>query len=85
MKLATTAIVTVLAIEKKEATKDFGESYKMAIMQGTEVGSFSCTKEAYETAEKNGLMKVYKVGVQLSEYQGKKTERITGVSEHNGK
>lgn len=80
MKLVTNAKVTVLAVEKKEASGDFGESFKMAIMQGAEVGTFSCTKDVYELALASVLMKEYNLSFQRSDYKDKITERIIGIA-----
>ncbi len=80
MKMTTNANVRVLAVEKKEATKDFGESYKIAIMQGSEVGSLSCTKDVYDSLVNAKMYEVYTVAVAIGDYQGKITLRITSVS-----
>ena len=80
MKLVSNAEVTILVTEKKEATKDFGESFKVAIMQGSEVGTFSCTKDVFVAVPPDHYMKKHVVQVTTSEYQGKITQRITSVS-----
>ena len=80
MKLVSNAEVMILAIEKKEATKDFNESYKMAIMQGSEVGTFPCTKDVYMVVPSENLMRRHVIQITSSEYQGKVTQRITSVS-----
>lgn len=79
MKLTTEANVTILTKEKKEASGEYGESFKMAIMQGSEVGTFPCTKEAFLSVDDGNLMKPHAVQFMSSEYQGKTSVRITGV------
>lgn len=80
MKMTTNAKVRVLAVEKKEATRDYAESYKIAIMQGSEVGTLSCTKDVYEALASAEMYKEYNVAVAIGDYQGKITLRITSVS-----
>ena len=79
MKLTMQTVATVLATEKKEASGDYGESYKMAIMQGSEVGTFPCTKDAFDAVKPEMLMKPNTVHITSNEYNGKTTLRITGV------
>lgn len=80
MRLTTQAEIVILAKEKKEASGNYGESYKLAIMQGSEAGSMSCTKDAFEAIPDDGLMKPYIAHFTTSEYNGNLTQRITGVT-----
>lgn len=80
MKMTTNAKVTVLAVEKKEASGNYVESYKIAVMQGSEVGSFSCTKEVYEAMKDKEMYKPHVVALAIGEYEGRTTLRITGVT-----
>lgn len=80
MRMTTNAKVTVLAVEKKEATANYGESYKIAVMQGSEVGTFSCVKDVYETLKDKEMYKPHMVTLAIGEYNGQTTLRITGVT-----
>lgn len=51
MKLNSKMRITVLAKEAKTSATTGKESYSLAIMQGAEAGSITCTKEVYDTVE----------------------------------
>lgn len=80
MKLATQFKGTLVAIEEKTMTSGNGSEskyYRLAVLQGSEATSLSCTKEVYE--QRNDLFKEYVFGMQISEYEGKTSLRVTGI------
>lgn len=79
MKLETVCKAKLLTSEKKEASRDYGESYRIGIMQGSEIGTFPATKEAYEELQFLEPFKEYNFGVLIGEFKGEKTVRITSV------
>ena len=77
MKLATQFRGTLVAIEEKSVTGSNGKYYQLAVLQGSEATSLSCTEEVYK--QNKELFKDYVFGMQISEYEGKKTLRVTGI------
>lgn len=77
MKLATQFKATLVAIEEKSMTGSNNKYYQLAVLQGSEATSLSCTEEVYE--QNKDLFKDYVFGMQISEYEGKKTLRVTGI------
>ncbi len=77
MKLATQFRGTLVAIEEKSMTGSKNKYYQLAVLQGSEATSMSCTEEVYKQNKK--LFKEYVFGMQISEYEGKKSLRVTDI------
>ena len=81
MKLATQFKAVLVAIEEKSMS-DGGKYYQMAVLQGSEATSLSCTEDVFKTNPK--LFEEYVFGMQISEFSGKKNLRVTGIYNVNG-
>lgn len=77
MKLVTQFRATLVAIEEKSMTGSNNKYYQLAVLQGSEATSLSCTEEVYK--QNKEMFKDYVFGMQISEYEGKKTLRVTGI------
>ena len=77
MRLATQFKGTLVAIEEKSMTGSNNKYYQLAVLQGSEATSLPCTEEVYK--QNKELFKDYVFGMQISEYEGKKTLRVTGI------
>lgn len=77
MKLATQFKATLVAIEEKSMTGSNNKYYQLAVLQGSEATSLSCTEDVYK--QNKEMFKDYVFGMQISEYEGKKTLRVTGI------
>lgn len=81
MKLATQFRGTLVAIEEKFMS-DGGKYYQMAVLQGSEATSLSCTEDVFKANPE--LFKDYVFALQISEFSGKKILRVTGIYNVNG-
>lgn len=77
MKLATQFKATLVAIEEKTMTSGNNKYYRLAVLQGSEATSLSCTEEVYN--QHKDLFKDYVFGLQIGEYEGKSSFRVTGI------
>ena len=77
MKLTTQFKGTLVAIEEKTMTSGNSKYYRLAVLQGSEATSISCTEEVFN--QHKDLFKDYVFGLQISEYEGKTSFRVTGI------
>lgn len=79
MKMTTNLRATLVAVEANPSNDGKNIYYKIAISQGAEVATLSCTKDVFEA--KPEPFKNYDFDLLISEYEGKPTFRITRVSD----
>lgn len=77
MKLATQFRGRLVAIEEKSMTGSNNKYYQLAVLQGSDATSLSCTEDVFR--QNKELFKEYVFGMQISEYEGKKSLRVTGI------
>ena len=79
MKMTTNLRATLIAVDANASQDGRNTYYKVAISQGAEVATLSCSKEVYDA--KAEPFKNYDFDLLVSEYEGKPTMRITRISE----
>ncbi len=79
MKITTNLRATLIAVDSNSSQDGRNTYYKVALSQGAEVATLSCSKEVYEA--KREPFKNYDFDLLISEYEGKPTMRITRISE----
>lgn len=82
MKLATQFKGTLVAIEEKTMSSGNSKYYRLAVLQGSEATSLSCTEDVYN--QHKDLFKEYVFALSISEFEGKTSLRVTGIYDFNG-
>lgn len=82
MKLSTQFKGKLVAIEEKNMSSGNSKYYRLAVLQGSEATSLSCTEEVYNLHK--DLFKDYVFGLSISEFEGKTSLRVTGIYDING-
>lgn len=77
MKMNVTFRATLAALTENKSTDGRNSYYKLAVVQGAECSTISCTQEVYDS--KPDLFKNYDFDMQIGEYDGKATYRITRI------
>ena len=79
MKMTTNLRATLIAVDSNSSQDGRNTYYKVAISQGAEVATLSCSKDVYDA--KAEPFKNYDFELLISEYEGKPTMRITRIFE----
>lgn len=79
MKMITNLSATLIAVDSNASQDGRNTYYKVAISQGAEVATLSCSKEVYDA--KAEPFKNYDFDLLISEYEGKPTMRITRIND----
>lgn len=77
MKMTVQTKGVLVAIEAKEMANSDNKYYKLAMLQGSEAINLSCTKEVYDLVPE--VFKEYGFEIQISEYEGRITLRVTNI------
>lgn len=77
MRLTTTGKAIVLACETIPAHDGYKERHQLAIMQGAETATLSCTKDVVDSAPEP--FKEYGVVFNIRDYKGDYLVNVTGL------
>lgn len=79
MKMNTQFKATLVAIEEQKTSDNKNTYYKLAVLQGAECSTISCTKDVFVARPQ--VFKEHVFALQIGEYDGKTTFRVTAVGD----